>query len=400
MKPAKTSWWCLASLVLVAGLSSASCGKDEGTDGGGGHGTVIGGSAGSSAGMIGRGGSTGGTGGSTSATTSKLGQACVSDTQCADPNAPGLTCVTAKDTVLNDGAPPKGLCTMACTVPETTADPDACAELGEGALCYPFDSTSNGYCVEGCAFGAPDIGEADKCHARAEFACNPAFVFSDDAPCEKDADCQSGEVCLNGVCDFIVAACLPQCRGDLDCGTGMYCDQSFLSGVCVAEKPTGKTLGEPCTVPADDEPDEPDECLGFCQRDVAGSNAGHCSTNCAAFRQCSWNAATEQFDGVCLYGSGLAPSVDVGDFGYCTPTCDCTNDCNNDALVCSLLSDGALPDAFRGAGLCFSPDPETVEYNQCAPGGEGGAGGTDGAGGESAGAAGTPAAVGGAGGAP
>jgi hypothetical protein len=400
MKPAKT-WWCLASLVLVAGLSSASCGKDEGTDGGGGHGTVIGGNGGNG-GIVGRGGTvSGGSGGSgTTTSATKLGRACVTTKDCTDPNAPGLTCVTASDTVLNDGAPPKGLCTAPCTMPREETDEDTCAALGPDALCYPFDSTSDdGYCIEGCSFGEPDIGEA-KCHSRPEFACNPALLAKTDATCTETSDCQAGELCIDGQCDLVFPGCLPSCRGDIDCEAGMYCDQGFLNGLCVTQKQTGKALGEPCTVPAATEPDEPDGCLGFCQADSETGNEGHCSATCGLARQCGWNAATEKFDGVCFYASVLTSETgDVGDFGFCTPSCNCTADCNDPALECSLLSQGALSSDFRGAGLCFSADPMTEEYDQCGSA-MGGAGGAGASGGASTDTGGAPNAAGGAGGAP
>jgi len=382
MKAAKT--WCLAGLVLVAGLSSASCGKDEGTDGGGGRGTIVGGSAGSGGtGMVGRSGSSNGGQNGNPASATKLGRACVSDNDCADAAAPGLTCVTSKDTVLADGAPPKGLCTTACTMPQSIDDEDICMGLGPDAFCFPFASGSaEGFCVEGCQFGTPDIGEA-KCHNRAEFACNPALLGPTDTACQETEDCPAGDLCIDGACNIVQAGCLPACRGDLDCDTGMYCDQSFLNGTCVTAKPTGKkALGEPCTMPSADEPEEPDECVGFCQADAETGNAGHCANTCALARQCAWNASTGKFDGVCFYASVLTSETgDVGDFGFCTPTCNCTEQCNDPALACSLLTQGALSSDFRGAGLCFSPDPMTKEYNQCT--GEGGAGGGGGAGGES-----------------
>src|SRR6478609_8323733 len=133
MKAAKT--WCLASLVVMAGISSASCGKDDFTRGSGGAGTVLGGSGGSAGsagtstgGNVGRGGG----GGGNTPTVGNLGKACVNDSQCADPAAPGLTCLTGKETVLDNGAPPKGMCTSTCTTD------DECAAFAAGSICYPF----------------------------------------------------------------------------------------------------------------------------------------------------------------------------------------------------------------------------------------------------------------------
>jgi hypothetical protein len=371
MKAAKT--WCLAGLVLVAGLSSASCGKDEGTGGGGGNGTVIndGGTAGKNGGRAG-GGGTGGSGGGTSAPATKLGRACVADSECVDATAPGLTCVTSKDAVLGNGAPPKGLCTATCT---KNGD---CSTLGDGALCFQFStSATSGYCVEACKFGKPDIGQT-KCHSRPEFACNPAALLDTMAPCTKTTDCQSGELCVQGTCNTVVPACLPACRGDIDCEAGMYCDQAFLSGVCVTKPQTGKALGQPCTVPA---ANQPDECLGFCQADAANSTKGHCAASCSLGGACAWDPATKKFDGACLNLSVVTgQNGSLGDFGFCTLTCNCAAECMDATLACDIAT-GALPAQFRGSGLCSPPTaPMFQAYNQCT-----------GAGGASSGVAGAPA---------
>ncbi|HXK16684.1 MAG TPA: hypothetical protein VNG33_02675, partial [Polyangiaceae bacterium] len=173
---------------------------------------------------------------------------------------------------------------------------------------------------------------------------------------------------------------LPACRGDIDCDPGMYCDQSFLSGVCVAKKPVGKALGETCTVPPATSPSEPDECLGFCQADTANSNQGHCASTCGLGNECAYNAATKKYDGVCLYASALtADTGDTGDFGFCTPACNCTSECHDEALTCEILTQALPSDSYRGAGLCFAPSPGSTEYNQCGNSGAAGAGGVGGA---------------------
>jgi hypothetical protein len=398
MKAAKTT--CVASLLVVAAFSLASCGKDEANgENRGGSGMVLptGGSAGSGNVAGGRTGGTSGMGGSAGSSSSigltKLGRGCIEDADCEDSKAPGLTCVRATDTVLGNGAPPRGLCTAEC------ASQEDCSTLGADALCYPFAADSGpGYCIEACSFGMAGIGET-KCHNRPEFACNPALLTDTGEPCTTTStDCQAGELCIEGSCAVVSPGCLPSCRGDIDCEEGMYCDQSFLSGVCVSEKPEGKGLGEPCTVPAEDEPSEPDGCLGFCQADSETGNAGHCAATCGLFNECGWNAETRKFDGACFYGSILTAETGyVGDFGFCTSTCNCTAECNDPALACSLLPQGELTDDFRGPGLCFSPADDTVEYDHC---GMGGAGGGDAGGAGGAGSAGAPSGEGGAGAAP
>jgi hypothetical protein len=370
MKASKA--WYVAGLVAVAGFSSASCGKDEASGNPGSGGDIIeAGSGGSTGGTRNLGGSSGSGGTDAPQGATKLGRGCIDDADCDDTAAPGLTCVTATDTVLGNGAPPKGLCTAEC------ASNEDCTAFGVGGLCYPF-TEDTGYCVEGCSFGAPGIGEV-KCHNRDEFACNPALlgVLNPPQPCEATEDCPAGDLCIDGACNAVLPACLPACRGDIDCDEGMYCDQSFLSGVCVSEKPTGKALGEPCTVPGEDEEPEPDECLGFCQPDAEGSNAGHCSATCGIGLPCSYNSESGNFDGACFYASVLtAETGDVGDFGFCTPSCDCSDECNDDGLACTLLGERPLGDGFKGQGLCFAADDETPEYNQCEGTGGTGSGGS------------------------
>lgn len=390
MKASKA--WYVAGLVAVAGFSSASCGKDEASGNPGSGGDLIeGGSGGSTGGTRNLGGSSG-SGGSGPLGATKLGRGCIDDADCDDTAAPGLICITSSDTVLGDGAPPGGLCTAEC------ASDDDCTALGAGALCYPFEEgAATGYCVEGCSFGAPGIGEV-KCHNRDEFACNPALLGSTTQACTESADCPAGDLCIDGTCAVVFPACLPACRGDIDCDDGMYCDQSFLSGVCVTEKPTGKALGEPCTVPGENEDSEPDECLGFCQADAEGSDAGHCSATCAIGLPCAYNSDSGNFDGACFYASVLtAETGDIGDFGFCTPSCNCSDECNGDELACSLLGDRPLGDGFKGQGLCFSADAETEEYNQCEGMGGSGAGGSGAGGTGSEGEGGSPTAVGGGG---
>jgi hypothetical protein len=301
--------------------------------------------------------------------------------------------------VLGNGAPPKGLCTMPCTLPTADAPDDPCDALSTGAVCFPFnDNSDKGYCVEGCSFGTPGLGEPEKCHSRPEFACNPALLGATSATCKTSADCQLGELCSQGACNVILPACLPSCSGDIDCDAGMYCDQSFLSGVCVTKKPTGKALGEPCTVPGANEPDEPDECLGYCAADTTGSTAGHCVSTCTYGAPCSWNASTEKYDGACILVNKqiVGSSPDVGDFGFCDLTCNCASDCMDATLGCEMI-DSALPDQFRGGGFCLEPSDMSVPFDQCG-GGAPGAGGADSGPGPSSGGDGTGGAAAGAGG--
>jgi hypothetical protein len=392
MKAAKV--WCVAGLVLVAGLATVSCGKDEG--GNDGDGMILGGEGGSTAGSSGNpgragGGSTnGGSGGSSGViTSSALGMFCSSDADCNDPAAPGLTCVTNADD-LGNGAPPNGLCTAACTV-----ETDDCeAKFGTGAVCFPFNANnSDGYCVEGCITGSDPPG---KCHDRPDFACTPVALGDTMEPCTSSAQCEDGEGCFDGTCNFALTACMPACRGDLDCGEGKYCDLSFLAGTCVDEKPVGKTIGQPCSMVGG----EPDDCLGFCQADEAGGTTGHCVSTCAIGAGCSWDAESEKFGGFCLFPSVFSPDsrAHLLDWGFCDPVCNCEAECNDPALGC--YPSGALmltTEDYAATGLCFALDTgeggaggATPQMDQCTAAGGNGAGG-NGAGGDTS--------VGGAGGA-
>lgn len=282
-----------------------------------------------------------------------LGASCTDSTDCKA----GLGCLSGQDKRLNGAAPPGGLCTVAC---ESDTD---CKPEG---LCYAFNDDGSGYCVEGCTFGPPEIGDS-KCHDRANFTCAPALLAVTNEPCQTAASCQDGELCMDGFCNVVFPGCMPSCRGDLDCAEGLYCDQSFLIGTCTPVKPVGKRLGEPCTVPGPGDADEPDECLGFCQADSAGSANGHCSATCGLLGECAWDAASQKFDGACFYASALTADIgDAGDFGFCTPACNCSEECNDENLVCLELSQVSLPDTFRGPGLCFSPSEGDVPIDECA----------------------------------
>lgn len=379
MKAAKA--WFVAGFGVLAALSSASCGKEEAHgDGSAGKGSVLpsggGGNGGGSGGGRTVGGGAGTAGSNSTTPTTKLGRACVTDRECEDSAAPGLTCLTSSDTALGGGAPPKGLCTMQCTTN------DECAELGPGAVCLGFAENEPGYCFEGCTFGKPELGQ-QKCHNRPEFTCGPVLGATT-TMCTDSTDCQSDEVCNDGVCRVLVPLCLPGCRGDIDCDDGMYCDQSFLNGVCLTKKPAGKPLGAACKVP---DVGEPEECLGFCQPDASGSAQGHCTTTCGVGRECGWNSDKKTFDGLCLYVSSLTGDVDTGDFGYCTGVCNCSAECPVSGRECELFDQPLPTDVFSAPGVCLDPDPSLQPYNKCSDMGVGGDSGSAGAAGSDAGGA-------------
>jgi hypothetical protein len=351
---------CLASCNLILGNEEgtldpdlASGGKNTtgsggshagrgGTSSKGGSSSKAGSGSGAEAGDTG----TSGTGNVPVGASTKLGAACTKKADCSDPDAPGLICITPTQTLLGGGAPPNGLCTAPCDPTEL----DSCAAFGN-ALCRAFDVNEPevGYCVEGCTFGAP-VGDEVKCHGRAEFACNPALTNDDGVTCSTNFDCNDDETCLGGVCTLVTGACLPTCGGDPDCAPGMYCDQAFLSGVCVETPPIGLPLGAPCTVQ-----DEPDDCIGTCQRDASGSNAGHCATNCAFGSPCGYNSDTGLYDGYCLTISTIRNANESGDFALCTPACGCTDECYDVDLTCQVPISELDPSTYSKPGLCLDP---------------------------------------------
>lgn len=303
----------------------------------------------------------GNTGNTPGASATKLGAPCTTKADCTDAEAPGLICLTATQKQLAGGAPPKGMCTAPCD----PAEEDACGAYGPGALCWtPLSSaaTDSAFCVEACSFGAPEEGEA-KCHDREEFACNPWLSGSASGlDCTEDLDCDLGESCLSGTCQIVLPACTPACRGDIDCAGGMYCDQSLLKGTCVSTRPTGKALGEPCTVEA-----EPDECIGFCQPDVSGSTLGHCAANCSLGTNCNYDATTQLYGGICFAFSSVEEARSTGDFGFCSRACDCSSECYQ-GNTCQLPANLELSSiTYSAPGLCLSPTLGFNEPDTCSP---------------------------------
>jgi hypothetical protein len=385
-------------LSVIAAALAGACGNDESNKhpNTGGSAALAGdagqpnnvGEAGGGA-IIGAGGADTGAGGGTTAGsgglmpgngTGTVGAPCLGPPDCAA----GLSCITATDPRLAGGAPPHGMCSAACQ-----SDQDC---PGANAFCYPV-SDATGYCVEGCEFGPAPLG-SKKCQNRPDFACLPAALANTNQSCTSGADCHAGELCAGGFCAVVFPACLPACRGDNDCAAGLFCDQSFLGGTCVAQKQTGKRLGEPCTVPGVNQPSEPDECLGFCQADGPATNKGHCAATCGLGHPCAFDVGSNKYDGACLSLAQLSgPGAAVGDFGYCSQVCNCSSDCS-DASVDCVVPGMLLPAAaFNGSGACLSADPSDTVLD-CS-----GGGGSPGSAGADNGSAGQ-AAAGGAGGAP
>jgi hypothetical protein len=380
------AWFTLG--VVGVSLATASCGDDEATggddDGDAGGGVIESGGSSGKGGSAGSGGKAGssGSGGSSGTGAGKLGQACVTDNECG---TTGLTCLE-NDEMAGSG-PPKGLCTTPCS------DDTVCSDLAPGAFCIEFPD-GEGYCIESCSLGT--LGEP-KCNEREEFGCGIVGVLPGTGACVDSDDCTTGQLCIEGVCNDSITACIPVCGGDYNCGEGQFCD--YLSGFCVPDEPTGLPIGAPCNPAA-----ETDPCHGFCVQ--VSDTEGMCSADCTNNRSgsgCGFNGMSPA-DAVCLWLPAYADSMDVGvgDTLFCGPVCDCNDECAIEGWGCypadPLLGGGAA-DFFMRAGVCMPiRDPQTIDdtLGACPDTGSGGAG----AGGASAGSGGETGETGGAGGEP
>jgi hypothetical protein len=189
----------------------------------------------------------------------------------------------------------------------------------------------------------------------------------------------------------------------------------------VDEARTGAALGASCVVDDEKTPTDEDPCKGFCLTFVDENQqpTGHmCSARCSL----GGDLATGMncggvMGGLCVFGPSVDDvSAEVGDFAFCTGSCDAHDKCAwTDGMFCF---DNGLYDQI-GLGYCFGTtecpngdecdadeicvqtkygpvclDPDPVNeteplfpLGEAAPGG-GGGGGAGGAGGGGAGGAG------------
>jgi hypothetical protein len=340
-----------------SGGSAGSGGTDNGMAGAGGGGT--GGSSASSG--------SSGTAGSSGNGAGRLGQACVTDAECG---TTGLTCLENDE--ISGSGPPKGLCTTPCT------SDTVCSELAPGAFCIEFPD-GEGYCIESCTLG---INGEPKCNEREEFGCGIVGVTPGSRACVDSAECTSGQLCVDGVCNDAVTACIPVCGGDYNCGAGQYCD--FASGFCVTGEAQGLPIGASCDPTAEEDP-----CQGFCVQ--VSDTEGMCSADCTANTSgngCGFNGTTDA-EAVCVWVPVYADPADVGvgDNLFCGAMCDCNDECAIEGWACfaadPILGTGA-GDFFGRAGLCAPmSETETVDdtLGACPDTGAGGAGGAPSSGG-------------------
>jgi len=268
---ARTSF-TLFIIALATVAATASCGSssDEGTGGpAAGAGGTAGGGILSGAGnagktSVGRAGS-GSAGNGSNPGGSTLGAMCKVDADCDT----GMVCLTPSSTELGGGGPANGMCTLTCAA---TTD---CSAVESGADCFNFGSTASPvlYCLPACTLGGTDATTAaTKCQGRGDFSCVDL----------SDANATGAE-----------PFCIPLCRSDLECGTGLYCDKG--SGYCSKTKPTGDPVGTACTpsVTSATGVTTPGSgnCEGFCLRLTADNETpvkGACAEFCAGLLDCMY----------------------------------------------------------------------------------------------------------------
>jgi hypothetical protein len=269
----------LLSFQSACGSSSADSGGDASS--GGSSGSSGSGSDASSATGSGTSSGSGTEGGTSDATpASNLAKMCMADGDCGG----GLTCLRASDTILANGGPAHGYCSLACTGDSTC--------LPYGGTCVnvtPDAGALQGQCLLSCSYGAID---PNKCRGRSDLGCSSAGL------------------------------CVPVCGQDTDCPSARKCD--FATGVCADTLTTGGQLGSYCT--------NGSMCAGTCitVNGAAGGTGHVCSTLCVLGRidGCNFTAgaldAGSGVHGSCRFSPRLSAA---GDVGHCAEQCTTTADC-------------------------------------------------------------------------
>jgi len=337
------TWFALFIVSLGTIAATASCGSDEATGGGTGGGNII--SGGGRSGGAGRAGSGGG-----ASVVSALGAECAADADCGA----GLICAKPNGTTFGGGGPSNGMCTMPCEPGGTECD-----SLKAGAECFDFSTTDTpkGYCLDSCELGPP-LDVTSKCAGRSDF------------------------VCVDLGDTVTLPFCVPHCRSDAECGSGLFCDKTGLLGLCSKTKHTGDPVGSPCT-PGADTP----TCEAYCLRTSADGVmpvTGQCAELCSGGSECMYGSGTKPAPGG-FCGGALSDNFGAVDLAYCLPNCSCTGDCALEGDLCRKWPDADqdTATALGAPGVCYPVVAQSVELS-C---GEGGAGGAGGAGGDGAGGA-------------
>jgi hypothetical protein len=356
------TWLTLFLVSFGTALATASCGSsDSGSPGSAGvtgantpggadgavngtAGTISGGlGAGASAGAVstigagatGRAGSGGGLGGGSSVSTGTLGSMCASDADCAG----GLSCLTPDSTDMGSGGPSFGMCTATCVSDANCGG----FEIGAGCVDVGTPTAPKRFCFEACTLGG-DAGVFNtKCQGRIDFACT---------------DLSTNTITPDPFC-------LPRCRADLECGSGLFCDSR--SGLCSITQALGDAVGTACDPSA-----ATNKCRGICLRTSSTvATTGECAEFCSGFLPCMYTGQAP--GGLCA--GALSNVFGPLDFGYCEPNCKCTSDCKFTGDQCRAwaATEASLKTALGADGLCLAnlTPPGDVELT-CGAGGTGG----------------------------
>ena len=153
--------------------------------------------------------------------------------------------------------------------------------------------------------------------------------------------------------------CIPLCRSDLECGTGLYCNKG--SGLCSKTKPTGDPVGTPCSPDA-----ATATCAGFCIRTSADNVkpvTGVCAEYCSGLLDCMYDG--DKPGGLCA--GQFSDTFGILDLGYCEPSCECTGQCPfpDDQCRAWNASEQSLAQDLGKPGLCYPNVTDSTELTIC-----------------------------------
>ncbi len=148
----------------------------------------------------------------------------------------------------------------------TQTDGGASGACVSNADCGSTEQCTNGACVLRCALATEVCGDGldNNCNGVVDEGCP---VDGGMMTCASDANCASGESCVNGVCELMDGGRV--CRADTDCASGEAC----LNSVCVLTD--GGIDGGPAACFFDTDCASGQSCLnGVCEFTDGGIDAG------------------------------------------------------------------------------------------------------------------------------